>query len=137
MGTNWMTCMGTRSVILADRHHGLTEGVYHLLRALFETVLMVADEESLLSSVAKLRPQMVIADLSLVRAGSLSWLRNIRQVCPRIKIIALSIHDEPSVLDAAMQAGADRVVLKRAISTELVPAIEELLPEPPSEKAKP
>jgi DNA-binding NarL/FixJ family response regulator len=44
-------------VLLADRHHGLTEGVRGLLETAFGTVVMVADEASLLDGAARLRPE--------------------------------------------------------------------------------
>jgi DNA-binding NarL/FixJ family response regulator len=111
-------------VLLADRHHGLTEGVRGLLETAFKTVVMVADDASLLEAAVRLRPEVAIVDLSLARDGGLGWLRAVRQRCPDLKVITLSVHDEESVRSAAMAAGADAFVLKRAIVTDLLPAIE-------------
>ena len=111
-------------VLLADRHHGLTEGVRGLLDAVFGTVVMVADEVSLLDGAARLQPDVAVVDLSLARDGNLAWLRALRQSCPRLKVIVLSVHDEPSVRRAAMAAGADAFVLKRAIATDLLRAVD-------------
>ena len=111
-------------VLLADRHHGLTEGVRGLLETAFGTVVMVADETSLLEAAVRLRPDVAIVDLSLARDSGLGWLRAVRQRCPHLKVIVLSVHDEESVHSAAMEAGADAFVLKRAIVTDLLPAIE-------------
>ena len=52
-------------VLLADRHHDLTEGVRGLLETAFETVVMVADEASLLEGASRLRPDVAVVDLSL------------------------------------------------------------------------
>jgi DNA-binding NarL/FixJ family response regulator len=111
-------------VLLADRHHGLTEGVRGLLETAFGTVVMVADEVSLLDGAARLRPDLAVVDLSLARASGLGWLRELRQRCPDLKVIVLSVHDEPSVGRAAMAAGADAFVLKRAIATDLLPVVD-------------
>jgi two-component system secretion response regulator SsrB len=111
-------------VLLADRHHGLTEGVRGLLETAFGTVVMVADDASLLEAAVRLRPEVAIVDLSLARDSGLGWLRAVRQRCPHLKVIVLSVHDEESVRRAAMEAGADAFVLKRAIVTNLLPAIE-------------
>ena len=111
-------------VLLADRHHGLTEGVRGLLETAFGTVVMVADEVSLHEGAIRLKPDVAVVDLSLARDSSLDWLRALRQDCPDLKIIVLSIHDEQSVQKAAMEAGADAYVLKRAISTDLMPAVD-------------
>ncbi|MEE4271346.1 MAG: response regulator transcription factor [Thermoanaerobaculales bacterium] len=115
-------------VLLADRHHGLTEGVRGLLETVFRSVVMVADEASLLEGAVRLRPEVAIVDLSLARDGDLGWLRTLRQRCPDLKVVALSVHDEQSVRRAAMEAGADAVVLKRAIATDLLAAVDSLRP---------
>ena len=111
-------------VLLADRHHGLTEGVRGLLETAFGTVVMVADENSLLEGAARLHPDVAVVDLSLARDQSLDWLRALRERSPGLKVVVLSVHDEPSVRRAAMKAGADAFVLKRAIATDLLPAVE-------------
>jgi len=115
---------GPRScVLLADRHHGLSEGVRGLLETAFGTVVMVADKTSLLDVAFRLRPDVAVVDLSLARDGDLDWLKAVRQRCPGLKVIALSVHDEEAVRRAAMAAGADAFVLKRAIATDLLPAV--------------
>jgi two-component system secretion response regulator SsrB len=119
MPANPLSC-----VLLADRHHGLAEGIRGLLETAFGTVVMVADEASLLEGAARLRPDVAVVDLSLARDSSLGWLRALRQRCPDLKVIVLSVHDEQTVRRAAMEAGADAFVLKRAIATDLLAAIE-------------
>jgi two-component system secretion response regulator SsrB len=110
-------------VLLADRHHGLTEGVRALLETTFGTVVMVADAASLLDGAERLQPDVAIVDLSLARDGGLGWLADLRRACPGLKVIVLSVHDELAVRAAAMKAGADAFVLKRAIPTDLLPAV--------------
>jgi len=111
-------------VLLADRHHGLTEGVRGLLETAFKTVVMVADEASLLEGADRIRPDVAIVDISLAQDSGLGWLRALRQRCPEVKVIVLSVHDEQCVRRAAMDAGADSFVLKRAIATDLLDAVE-------------
>ncbi len=111
-------------VLLADGHQGLSEGVRGLLETAFGTVIMVAEEASLLEGAKRLQPDVAVVDLSLARHGDLEWLRMLRKRCPEVKVIVLSIHDEESVRQAAMKAGADAFVLKRAIATDLLPAVE-------------
>jgi DNA-binding NarL/FixJ family response regulator len=113
-------------VLLADRHHGFTEGVRTLLETAFATVIMVADTASLLEGAGRLRPDVAVVDLSLARDGDLGWLGALRQRSPGLKVIVLSVHDEQSVRRAAMEAGADDFVLKRAIATDLLPAVDRL-----------
>ena len=111
-------------VLLADRHYGVTEGVRGLLATVFGSVVMVADEASLFEGAGRLQPDVAIVDLSLARDSSLDWLQTLRHDCPDIKVIVLSVHDERSVRDAVLKAGADAFVLKRAIATDLLNAVD-------------
>jgi DNA-binding NarL/FixJ family response regulator len=111
-------------VLLADRHQVLTEGIRGLLETSFEAVVMVADEASLLEGASRLHPDLAVVDLSLHGEGGLDWLRALRGRCPELKVIALTVHEEQSVRRAAMAAGADAVVLKRALATDLLPVVD-------------
>ena len=110
-------------VLLADRHHGLTEGVRKLLETEFGTVMMVADTASLLEGAGRLQPDVAVVDLSLARDGGLGWLGDVRKRCPGVKVVVLSVHDEQAVRRAAMKAGADAFVLKRHLARDLLSAV--------------
>ena len=110
-------------VLLADRHHGLAESVRGLLETAFDMVIMVANETSLIEGAARLQPQVAVMDLSLPGGGGLGCLTALRQRCPGLKVIVLSVHDERSVRREAMDAGADAFVLKRAIATDLLDTV--------------
>jgi len=130
-----MTGPEARCVLLADRHHGLTEGLRGLLETLFDNVVMVADEHSLHETAMRLQPTVVVVDLSLGAGQNLAWLRRLRDRCAASRIVLLSVYDEPSVTRTALAAGADAVVLKRDIVTHLLPTVEAMLagtpiPEP-------
>ncbi len=113
-------------VLLADRHQGLTEGVRGLLATAFGSVVMVADQTSLIEGAARLQPDVAIVDLSLAPDSQLNWLGALRHDCPELKVIVLSVHDEHSVRDAVLKAGADAFVLKRAIATDLLNAVDQV-----------
>jgi DNA-binding NarL/FixJ family response regulator len=114
-------------VILADRSLRLTEGVRGLLETMFESVVIVANVTSLLESAERLQPDVAAVDVSLANDGSLQWIGELRKRCPGTKLLALSVHDEPSVHRTATNAGCDGFVLKRAIAAELLPTVERLL----------
>jgi two-component system secretion response regulator SsrB len=95
-----------------------------LLETAFGTVVMVADEASLIDGADRIQPDVAVVDLSLARNAGLAWLQELRQRCPDVKVIVLSVHDEQSVRRAAMEAGADAFVLKRAIATDLLNAVD-------------
>jgi DNA-binding NarL/FixJ family response regulator len=113
--------------LLADRHLGMLGGVHSLLEALFETVLMVADERSLEDAVAALKPDVVVVDLSLPGDGERNIARRLMTRYPHLRLIVLSVHDEPAVVAQLLEAGVAGFVLKRAAATDLVPAVQEVL----------
>src|SRR5271170_5569161 len=112
-----------KCVLLADRHHGLTEGIRSLLETSFDAVVMVADEASFLESAERLRPTVVVADLSLAPGESFGWLRRLLARCPQSRVIVLSTHDEQTVVRTALEAGAVGFVLKRKIASQLLDAV--------------
>ena len=119
-----MSAENIRCVLLADRHHGLTEGIRGLLESMFDAVVMVADEPSLRETAVRLQPTLAVVDLALTRSDGLGVVRRLRARCPDLKLIMLSIHDEASACRATLDAGADAFVLKQAIVTDLLPAVE-------------
>jgi DNA-binding NarL/FixJ family response regulator len=118
-----MSEMDLNCVLLGDGHAELTEAVRGLLETAFHAVLTVADEASLLEGASRLQPDVVVVDLSLVHGKGLDWLPALAQRCPEAKVIVISDHDERSVRQAAMKAGAHAYVLKSEIASDLLPAI--------------
>ena len=113
-------------VLLADRHHGLRDGVRGLLETEFETVFMVANETSLLDGAGRLRPALVVIDLSLAEGDVRGLLARVHERAPGSKVLMLTVHDQPTAAEAALTAGAHAVVLKRSLATDLLPAVDAL-----------
>lgn len=122
-----METINLKCVLLADRHHSLTEGVRGLLETVSETVMMVADEISLFESAERLQPTLAVVDLSLIHGANLYWLRQLRRRSPDTKMILISVHNEASVCRAALAAGADGFVVKSGIATELLAAVDAVM----------
>ena len=114
-------------VLLADSHLGMLGGVHSLLDALFETVLMVADERSLVDAVTGFKPDLVVVDLSLPGAGEANVARRLMERQTGLRLIVLSVHDEPTVVSQMLGAGVAGFVLKRTAATDLILAVEEVL----------
>ncbi len=112
---------------MADSHQNMLKGIRSLLESIFEVVVMVADEKSLLDSLDKISPDMVVVDLSMQISEEANIVRRIRKLKPEIKIIILSVHDEQTAVDECISAGATGFVLKRTASNDLLPAVWEVL----------
>ena len=94
-----------------------------LLETAFASVVMVADETSLLDEPAGFDQRWRSSTCRWRGSGNLNWLRALKDSVAELRVIALSVNDEKRVRTAAMDAGADAFVLKRDIATELMPAI--------------
>ena len=116
-----------KCVLLADSHHGLIEGLRGLLETAFGSVFMVGDEHSLIDGVKRLRPDLTVVDLALAGGNWLALLREIQIRSPESKLVVLSLYDDASVVRAAMAAGADGFVLKRAAATDMLDAAASVL----------
>jgi DNA-binding NarL/FixJ family response regulator len=114
-------------VLLADSHLGMLGGVHGLLDALFETVLMVADERSLMEATTTFKPDLVVVDLSLPNSGEVNIARRLMSQNPDVRLVVLSVHDDPTVAIVVLKAGAAGFVLKRTAATDLAPAVTEVL----------
>jgi DNA-binding NarL/FixJ family response regulator len=117
----------TSSVLLAAPHHGLAEGIRSLLGTAFDAVVMVADERSLCESAHRLNPGLAVVDLALAHGDIRGLIHRIRLGCPGLKVVLLSAHDEPAIVQAAIEAGAEGLVTKREIASDLLPAVEDVL----------
>jgi len=114
-------------VILADSHQNMLEGIRGLLETMFEAVVMVADDNSLFEAAEKFKPDLAIVDLSLPVSGDINIARKLKNRYPELKLIILSVHDELTVVNEVMAAGAAGFVLKRSAVTDLISAVEEVL----------
>lgn len=114
------------TVLVADRHSPMLEGVRSLLEERFESLVMVADEISLLQAAEKLQPDVAVVDVSFPVSGTKHALAVLRERFPQMQLIALSIHDDPVAVERVLSYGASAFVLKRAAATDLLPALQEV-----------
>ena len=121
-----MTNQKSSCVLLADRHHGLRDSVRGLLEMEFETVFMVADEASVVEGAGRLKPTIVVLDLSLAHGDLRGLLARVIERSPGSKVLMLTVHDGATVAKAALNAGAQAVVLKSKLATDLLPAVDAL-----------
>ena len=114
-------------VLLADGHPHVLDAVRRLLRGRFETTVMVADETSLLETVGRVEPDLVVVDLSLPVSGCVNILNILFGRYPRLRAIVLSVHDEKTAITRALEAGAAGFVLKRTAAVDLTEAVDTVL----------
>ncbi|MCP4398217.1 MAG: response regulator transcription factor [bacterium] len=119
--------MKHKCVVLADSHINLLEGLRGLLDTEFESVVMVADLQSLFEVTDKLQPDIAIIDLSLSVSDDNNIVHQMKRRFPKFPFIILSVHDEADVVNEVMTAGAAGFVLKRTAALDLLPAVDTVL----------
>ncbi len=112
-------------VVLADDHAIVREGLKHLIdgQSDMRVVGEADDGNRACDVVVELRPDVVVMDVSMPTMGGVEATERIHRDLPSVKIIALTVHEEPVYLNRLFRAGAVGYVLKRAASDELVRAI--------------
>ena len=112
------------TVLLADSHSPMLDGIRSLLDERFEVVVMVADVRSLLGTMETLQPDLVIVDVSLPHPAGQNVIAMLHDRFRGIRVIALSAFDDRIVTDRIQACGAVSVVLKSSAVSDLGPALD-------------
>ncbi len=112
-------------VIVVDDHDLVREGLKRIVQAQEDMVLVgeVASAASALASVRSTETDIVLMDVSLPDSDGVSLTGKLLRERPSVRIIGVSRHNEPGVVDAMIQAGAAGYVLKQNASSQLPEAI--------------
>jgi DNA-binding NarL/FixJ family response regulator len=119
--------MSRPRVLLADDHKIVTEGLKGLLEPEFELVGTVEDGRALLAAAEKLRPDVIVADISMPLLNGIDSVQQIKKAHKEIKVVFLTMHPDVTYAFSAFEAGASGYVLKHSAPTELVTAIRNAL----------
>ena len=113
-------------VLLADDHRLLREAFARLLESGCEVAGAVADGRALLAAAVELRPDIVVLDIAMPLLNGLDAARQLRRSMPDIKMIFLTVSEDPDLAAQAFQAGASGYLLKNSAASELLQAIQEV-----------
>lgn len=114
-------------ILLADDHRMVTEGLKGLLTDEFELVGVVEDGRAMVAETKKLRPDVVVADISMPHLNGIDALAVLKKDNPDIKVVFLTMHQNAAYARRALEAGASGYVLKHSAPVELVLAIHAAL----------
>jgi DNA-binding NarL/FixJ family response regulator len=114
-------------VILADDHKILVEAFRKLLEPHYEIVATVSDGRALLDAAGALKPDVILLDIGMPLLNGLEAARQLKTKLPTVKLIFLTMHEDPDLAVEAMRAGASGFLLKTSASSELLHAIQEAL----------
>ncbi|HVN80476.1 MAG TPA: response regulator transcription factor [Terriglobia bacterium] len=114
-------------VLLADDHQMLLDALKGLLEPRCEVVGTVSDGRALLKAAAKLQPDIVVLDIAMPQLNGLDAARHLKPALPAVKLIFLTMNEDPELVGEAFRAGASGFLLKQAAAFELSDAIEQVL----------
>jgi DNA-binding NarL/FixJ family response regulator len=112
-------------VLLADDHKIVLEGLRSLLEPDFDLVGTVEDGRALVAEAEKLRPDVVVADISMPLLNGIEAVHQIKKTDPHMKVVFLTMHPDVTYATRAFEAGASGYVLKHSAPSELITAIRE------------
>lgn len=112
-------------VLLADDHAIVAEGLAALLKGAFDLTDIVSDGRALVKAVQELRPDVVVADISMPLLNGLDAVRQIKSSWPETKVVILTMHADVQLAIQAFRVGASGYVLKTSAGEELITAIQE------------
>jgi len=114
-------------VVVADDHVMIAEAFEKLLSPSCDIVGKVADGRALLTAVRELRPDVVVVDISMPLLNGLTAARQIRELDPEIKLVFVTMNEDPDLAAEAFRAGASAYLLKRSAASELLTAIQQVM----------
>jgi DNA-binding NarL/FixJ family response regulator len=114
-------------VLLADDHTMIMEGLSSVLEPEFDIVGRAEDGRQLMALAEQLKPDVIIADISMPLLNGIEAARQLKKTDPRVKFIFLTMHPEADLATEAFRAGASGYVLKHSAARELKEAIHEAL----------
>ena len=122
-----MTTPQRPRVLLADDHLMVAEALKNLLAPEFELVGVVEDGRRLIEAAGTLRPDVIVADITMPHLNGIDALVQLRQRGDRVPVVFLTMHRDASFARRALDAGASGYVLKHSAPTELLLAIRAAL----------
>jgi DNA-binding NarL/FixJ family response regulator len=114
-------------VLLADDHQMLMDALKSVLEPRCEVVGAVTNGHSLLEAAEKLRPDVIVLDIAMPQLNGLDAARKLQQKMPAVKLIFMTMNEDPYLVGEAFRAGASGFLLKQAAGFELIDAIEKVL----------
>ena len=120
--------METRpQILIADDHVIFTDGLRLLLEKHYNVVGSVADGRALTTEALRLKPDVIVADIGMPLLNGLDAAKRVRKQLPRVKLVFLTMQDNPNLAAAALELGSAAFVLKQSAGSELLTAIDQVL----------
>jgi DNA-binding NarL/FixJ family response regulator len=114
-------------ILLADDHAIVVEALRSLLSESYDVVGVVPDGRALLAEATKLTPDVIVLDIGMPLLNGLDAGERLKKLLPNVKLVFLTMKDDPNLAAAALNLGTVGYVLKHSAASELLKAISEVL----------
>jgi DNA-binding NarL/FixJ family response regulator len=114
-------------VLLADDHQMLADALRGVIEPRCEVVGTVGDGRALLEAADRLQPDIVVLDIGMPHLNGFDAGRKLKHTLPSVKLVFMTMHDDPYLVGEAFRAGASAFLLKEAAASELTKAIDQVL----------
>ena len=114
-------------VLVAEDHRLLREAFVKLLEDACEVVGAAADGRALLEAAPTLRPDVVVVDIAMPLLNGLDAVRQLKRSMPSVKVIFLTVSEDPDLAAEAFRAGGSAFLLKHSAASELLQAIGDVV----------
>ena len=119
--------MSRPRVLLAEDHRIVAEGLKSLLASDFELVEVVEDGRAMVEVAQRLRPDVIVADISMPSLNGIEALELLRRNGVNVPVVFLTMHRDVAYARRALEAGAAGYVLKHAAAAELLLGLQAAL----------
>jgi DNA-binding NarL/FixJ family response regulator len=120
--------MNTRPrVLLADDHAMLLDAFTRMLSASCEVVGAVSDGRALLEAAPRLKPDVIVADISMPQLNGIDACRLLQPKMPGVKWVFLTVNEDADLAREAFRLGASAFLLKSSAASELFTAIQKVM----------
>jgi DNA-binding NarL/FixJ family response regulator len=114
-------------VLVADDHQMLADALRGIIEPRCEVVGTVGDGRALLEAAQRLQPDIVVLDIAMPHLNGFDAGRKLKHTLLNVKLIFMTMHEDPYLVGEAFRAGASAFLLKNAAASELTDAIEQVL----------
>ncbi len=113
-------------ILIADDHGLIRAGLKALLEDVSEFLVVGEAEDGLsaLSKAAELKPDIVLMDIHMPGLSGIEATRRLRDIAPATRVLALTVHEDEGMLREMIRAGAHGYIIKRAVESDLIQAIQ-------------
>jgi len=117
------------NILIADDHDIIREGIKSVLspHPEYKVVSEAKDGDEVLSLARKIKPDVLLLDITMPKIGGLDVLRQIRHISPATKIIIITVHKMGAYVISALQLGVNGYINKDSVVEELLPALTRVL----------